>query len=532
MKKKQIKKYNNIYIPLIDTIDLSGPELFKNFEAKDTSTHKNLLILYPGIISELGKLREQKSFGAEDFLLYLDNNIEKINENESNERYVVYDLLNKLDVVVMKDEEDYNNSFRNLETKINSIWKSIDPKSEGKPKFVSNVVEKRLLLKYDKLVADKPHFLLEDANIVKKGILVASNKFAEKIFSSKNNELSLEEAIDLLNPEDGILHPNQFICIRGEYDVYAKVVGDLKITNLDKIVGYENPKVKLLDKLEYNKKIKIGNITQQEVLGIKPLDMEQYLALQYGLLNPFVRTFFLTGSQGSGKTLLSYVAAIDQVLWYDSEIAKERGYGFDSKNNLKKSRFRNVVLLKPNNFLGNRDIGFLPGDMFEKLRPHLEPYIDAHKESSLYDVFRFEELLAHPKWDNQYFKKRSNVPKIEKSAYLPGNSEAFEMTYSGVMRGRSFKDTLVLLDEAQNFTPYEVKTIFERIGPGSKLIVMGDPYQVDISQHNKNCSRDINGLTHSIKHYLPKNYSALVHLQRNYRTQMSEDALTWKVYSY
>ncbi|MFP4403102.1 MAG: PhoH family protein [Candidatus Woesearchaeota archaeon] len=534
MTKNKLKKYNNIFVPQKDTIHLAGPtELFKNFEAKSSSNYKNLLVLYPGIISELGELRRNNSLGAKEFLDYLDENKNKINYNESNEDYINYNILNKLDVAVMKNSDFNKNSFKNLESKINSFWTSVDKDSSmGRPKFISNVVEERLLLEYDGLIVDKPNFLLVDANIVKKGILVGSNKFAEKIYSSKNGEMSLNQAIDLLNPEDGKLYPNQFICIRGEQDNYAKVVGEVVRSSLGKIVDYKNPKVKLLKNSEYNKKIKMGNIVYEDILGIKPLDMEQYLALQYGLFDEDVTTFFLTGSQGSGKTLLSYVAAIDQVLWYDSNIAKEKGYGLDLKNNQKKSKFNNIVLLKPNNLLNNRDIGFLPGDMFEKLKPHLEPYIDAHKESNLYEQFRFEELLAHPRWDNQYFKKRNEVGKINKHAHLPGNSEAFEMTYSGVMRGRSFKDTLVLVDEAQNFTPYELKTIIERVGLGSKAVIMGDPYQVDVTSHNKNCSREMNGLTHAIKHFLPENYSALVHLQKNYRSQMSEDAISWKVYSY
>ena len=101
------------------------------------------------------------------------------------------------------------------------------------------------------------------------------------------------------------------------------------------------------------------------------------------------------------------------------------------------------------------------------------------------------------------------------------------MTYSGHVRGRSFRNTLILVDEAQNFTPYELKTIIERTGEGCKIVLMGDPAQVD----NPFCSREINGLTHAIKQYIDKPYSALVTLTRNYRSQMSEDAKSWRVFS-
>lgn len=524
------KKYHNILVPLKDTIESAGPEILKNFEAKSKDSDlKNLMVLPPEMISELGLLQKRGSFGAEDFLKALDDN--KINFDASTKDYVVYNLLDRLDVAVLKGES-VNKNYKSFEDRINSFWSSTDDSDPlgTTPKFITNIVSERVNIKTEGLVADRPNFLLEDADIVKKGILIASNKFSEKIFSNGTGEMSVEEAIDLLNPEDEILYPNQFIKIRGEQDKYARVFGDLKRSASGKIVGYDNIKVKLLDESEYNRKIKIGGVYKQNIWGISPWDMEQYLAFQYGLFNDDVETFFLTGSQGSGKTLFSYVAAVDQILWYDSGIAKTRGYGLNSKGDQKRSKFRNIVLLKPNNVIGDREIGFLPGNMFEKLKPHLEPYIDAHKESELYQMFRFEELLTHPKWDTQYFKQRSEQVKKLKlggEAYLPGDSEAFEMTYSGFMRGRSLKDTLIIVDEGSNYTPYEMKTICERVGPGSKMIVMGDPYQID----NKNCTRDNNGLVHAIKHYLPMPYSALIHLPKNYRSQMSEDSLTWKVYN-
>ena len=98
---------------------------------------------------------------------------------------------------------------------------------------------------------------------------------------------------------------------------------------------------------------------------------------------------------------------------------------------------------------------------------------------------------------------------------------------SGYLRGRSFSNTCIILDETQNFTPYEVKTIIERAGEGCKVILMGDPMQRD----NPDCSRKINGLTHGIYNYLSKPYSSLVKLTRNYRSVMSRDASDWKVYA-
>ena len=273
----------------------------------------------------------------------------------------------------------------------------------------------------------------------------------------------------------------------------------------------------------------VGNHNRDEILGISPRDMEQYLAMQYGLLNNDVSLFFLTGAQGSGKTLLSYVCAVDQILWYEKDMRSKRLQTDGSKS--KSGSYKNIILLKPNEIMGGkrRDIGALPGSLYSKIKPHLGPYLDGHRESILHEYFPFEEMLRHPRFPNDFGDKRrdcGNV-KINNEARLPADFEAIEMTYSGFMRGRSFTNTLILVDEAQNFSPYEVKTILERMGEGCKGIIMGDPLQVD----NPYCSREINGMTHAISHYLSKPYSALINLTRNYRSQVSADAQEWRVFN-
>jgi PhoH-like ATPase len=253
--------------------------------------------------------------------------------------------------------------------------------------------------------------------------------------------------------------------------------------------------------------------------------MEQYLALQYGLFNPNVELFFLTGSQGSGKTLLSYVSAIDLILEYDSGVSIARGLK-DNKN----AFFKQIVLLKPNDVMGGskRDEGTLPGDLYSKIKKHLGPYEDAHKESILGNSIPFKDMILHPNYVNDFGQMRStdSNKKINNEALFPKH-EVIELVSSGYFRGRSFKDTLILVDESQNFTPYETKTIIERAGPGCKCVIMGDPAQFD----NPDCSKQINGLTYAIKQNLENPYSCLVNLSENYRSQMSEDAGKWKVFS-
>jgi len=522
------KKYHNIYSPLIDTIELAGPDILKEFEAKSKDdNNKNLLVLPREMIGVLGRSKKQGSFGAEDFLRALDE--VRINEAESTENYNVYNMMDRLDVAFVKGV-GLISDYSAFEKRINEFWEAVDNDGSwgNRPKFISNDSSVRVDLKDRGLAVDKPGFLLHDESIVKKGVIVASNKFAEKIFSSPKG-LSLDEAVDLLNPVDGALYPNQFVKIRGDSPRYARVVGDLKRSSNGKIIGYDNPRVVLLNDQEYNKKVRVGSVVRDNVLGVSAWDMEQYLAFQYGLFNDDVELFFMTGGAGSGKTLLSYVSVIDQVLWYDSSIAKARGYGVDGKGEQVRYKFKQIVLLKPNNLIGkDRDIGFLPGSMYDKLESHLMPFIDAHEECVLDEFFGFEDLLSHPKRDTSQFKKRPDIPKINGEAYLSPKLPVFRMTYSGVMRGRSFSDTMIVVDEGENFTPYEMKTICGRVGMGSKLLVLGDPAQID----NPLCTRDVNGLTHAIKHYLPMAYSALIHLPKNYRSQLSEDSNAWNVYSH
>ena len=254
------------------------------------------------------------------------------------------------------------------------------------------------------------------------------------------------------------------------------------------------------------------------VLGVSPRDMEQYIAMQYGILNPNVSLLFMAGKRGTGKTILNF-SSIDQALVYEKGERIKRGWPENEKNGL----YKKVIILKAPEILGGerRNVGFLPGDLFEKIRPHIQPYIDAHEETILNELaIPFEDLIRHPRYDNGYGMRTDQGKQPIGSAHMPPNSSLIEVRYSGFMGGASIGKTLMLIDEAQDFTPYEIKTLIERVGEGSKLIISGDPAQT----RNPFCSRKINGFTYAIKHYLPKPYSMLVQLMKNYRHQMSEDS--------
>jgi PhoH-like ATPase len=516
------KNYHNIIIPLDDIYSLGGPETFDNLQSKEAGK-TNLVVMPPHVFNTLKqKQSENDDYGATKTAEAIDFLKDKIVSTNNN--VTIYHINESLDFALLHVTNDlkflnYNKLKDEIERKFRAD-KGIE--------FITNNTFERINLRNYGLNVTESEFLLAGLDYVKKGIITTSNpKLQTKLFQAGKEGLPLDKVSKYFDEE---LYINQFIHIQGEDGKfkYARVTCDL-IKKSGKILSYDNARVILLDEDEYGMKLKIGDQKTTDILGIKPLDMEQYLSLQYGLLNPDVSLLFLTGGQGSGKTVLSYVAAIDQILQYDQKDREARR----SEHGL--NLFDKIVLLKPTNIMGGkeRDIGFLPGNMFEKVKPHIAPYIDSHNESLVYKTFPFEEMLRHPKYVNDYGGPRidhknlmDNTFKIGR-ARLPNGNEAIEMTYSGYARGRTFKYTFYLIDEAQNYTPYEMKTLIERAGIGTKIIVMGDPQQID----NPKCTRDINGLTHAIKHYLQFPYSCLVNLKKNYRSPMSEDAASWKVYS-
>ncbi len=522
-------KYHEVFVPFTDVYNLGGAEIFKQFE-RNEKDQKNLVVIPIDFIESLDNPKENYNEGAENVLKFLKKaNKEKI---DSTKGITTYRVLQGLDIAIIDDHSQegvpepthYNansgTSMNKLEEKINENWGFTN-----KPVFITNNAKNHIKLRGYGIHIEDPQFLQVSEDIINEGIIMGNEELQSELYSQEGL-ISLEDAIEILERD---LFVNQFIRFMGHKDYeYAKVSADFIKNNSGEIIDKKNGLVELLSPQEHSKKLRIGNHHMGEILGIKPRDMEQYLAFQYGLLNPDVSLFILCGSQGSGKTLLSYVAAVDQVIWYEKSVRELRDIDKKGKGGF----FKQIILLKPNEIMGGkrRDVGFLPGSLYEKLKPHLAPYIDAHRESSLDNLFPFEEMLKHPKFTNDFGAPREdgiNNMNINQYGHLPSNTEVIEMTYSGYMRGRSFRDSLVLIDEAQNLTPYEVKTIIQRLGEGCKGIIMGDPAQVD----NPFCSREINGLTHAIQHYVHRDYSALINLTRNYRSQMSKDATSWKVFN-
>jgi PhoH-like ATPase len=175
---------------------------------------------------------------------------------------------------------------------------------------------------------------------------------------------------------------------------------------------------------------------REGVWGIKPRNREQHFALDL-LLNDDIKLVTLVGKAGTGKTLLAIAAGLQKVT--------------------EEQVFSKLLVSRPVFPLG-RDIGYLPGTIEEKLNPWMQPIYD-----------NLELLLGLNKSDKKEGRSYAELVDL-------GFVEIEPLTY---IRGRSLPNVYMIVDEAQNLTPHEVKTIVTRAGEGTKIILTGDPYQID-----------------------------------------------------
>ncbi len=212
-----------------------------------------------------------------------------------------------------------------------------------------------------------------------------------------------------------------------------------------------------------------------EAYGIRPRNDEQKFALE-ALMNPKVELVSLTGGAGTGKTLLALAAAL----------AQEQDY-------------EQIYLSRPTVILGNQDIGFLPGDQKQKMSPFLQPLMDnlnvikSQFRPASREAQRIEAMLSQEKLI------------IEPLAYI---------------RGRSLGRCFFIIDEAQNLTPHEMKTIITRAGEGTKMVFTGDIFQID----QPYLDQWSNGLTHLGEKLYGQPLFQHVFLRKGERSELSEMA--------
>jgi PhoH-like ATPase len=209
---------------------------------------------------------------------------------------------------------------------------------------------------------------------------------------------------------------------------------------------------------------------------IRARNLQQRMALEL-LLDDAIQLVTLVGQAGTGKTLLALAAGLQRV---DKEEVYER-----------------VLVSRPIVPLG-QDIGFLPGSKEAKLSTWMQPIFD-----------NLEFLLR-----NESGQRRVNA---DRRIHELMSSQLLQLEAITYIRGRSIPDQYIIVDEAQNLTPHEVKTIISRAGEGSKVVLTGDPYQID----NPYLDSASNGLTYSAERFKGQSVAGHVMLERSERSELA-----------
>ncbi len=217
----------------------------------------------------------------------------------------------------------------------------------------------------------------------------------------------------------------------------------------------------------------LSRVLKQKTYGIDPRNAEQTFALD-ALLRDDVLLVSLTGKAGTGKTLLALAAAIHQ-----------------------RQKFTQIFLARPIIPLANRDIGYLPGNINEKIGPYMQPL--------------FDNLAVIKNKFNQTSKEYQKIEEMQKD-------EKLIITPLAYIRGRSLSRIYFIVDEAQNLTPHEIKTIITRAGEGTKMIFTGDIEQID-SPYLDDKSNGLSYLTDKMK---GQNVFAHVHLIKGERSYLAD----------
>ena len=217
----------------------------------------------------------------------------------------------------------------------------------------------------------------------------------------------------------------------------------------------------------------IKRIQKERCFGIEPRNSEQTFAMNL-LLDEDIKLLAITGKSGTGKTLLALAAALHQ-----------------------HEKYKQILLARPIVALGNKDLGFLPGDEKQKIAPYMQPLFDNLNVIKHNFSYQGKEIKI--------------IEEMQKNDQLVIEALAY-------IRGRSLSDTFFIVDEAQNLTPHEIKTIITRAGEGTKIIFTGDIHQID----SPYLDMFSNGLVYMIDRMKGQNIFAHINLEKGERSFLSE----------
>ena len=285
---------------------------------------------------------------------------------------------------------------------------------------------------------------------------------ATNVFSGVN-KLLVKTAVIKSFKEDGFYHwteaefsPNEYLLLKDESEELPSVMARASGKNGTKLIPILN--------------------TNSGILGIRPLNVCQCFAFD-ALLNDDIKLVTLLGKAGTGKTLLAVAAGLHKVLSDD--------------------KYSKTLISRPIMPLG-RDIGYIPGDVEDKMRPWMQPIYDALEMLKDQDRRSKKKLLPPDLLDSEEIG-------IEPLTYI---------------RGRSIPHQFFMIDEAQNLTPHEVKTIITRMGHNSKVVLTGDTEQID----NPYVDSFSNGFSYLVHRFRGEEISAHITLAKGERSDLAEIA--------
>jgi len=246
------------------------------------------------------------------------------------------------------------------------------------------------------------------------------------------------------------------------------------------LVRTENDIKQMLCKYDSSTECMVPVRDSEDILGILPLNTEQRIAFEL-LLNDNIKLVTLVGQAGTGKTLLAIACALSKIVG-------------------RTPLYERLLIVRPIVPLG-KDIGYLPGSKEKKLTYWMQP---------IYDNLEFILKKAYTSKDKDWSLSDLTIDNLTKSEMM----EVEALTY---IRGRSIPNQFMIVDEAQNLTPHEIKTIISRAGDGTKIVLTGDPDQID----NPYLDANSNGLSYTVERLKKSGIFGNILLTKSERSELA-----------
>jgi PhoH-like ATPase len=435
-KQKKVKK-----IFVLDTsVLLYDSDAVKNFEKHD-------IAIPITVLEELDSFKKGNTvtnLHAREFIRFLD----KITDSNLIQEWIPLNGRTRGKIRVINDEgssKDANEVFgstKNDHRILNAALKLMEEEPKRKVILVTKDINLRLKARALNLVAeDYETIRIKDIDHLYKGkssIHIEENGPINKLY--KDGKVSYSE-VEKSRPVS-----NHYYILKN---------------HSSSALGYYNPKSENIELVQ-----------AINAYGITPRNAEQTFAM-HAMMNPDVLLASITGSAGTGKTLLALACALEQ-----------------------RRQYRQIYLARPIVPLSNRDLGYLPGDVKSKIDPYMQPLWD-----------NLGIIKNQFKESSKQYKKVDELVQTDKLSIVP-------LAY---IRGRSLNNVIFIIDEAQNLTPHEIKTIITRAGENTKIIFTGDIFQIDTPY----LDAQSNGLSYLVDRMNNNDVYAHINLEKGERSELA-----------